>query len=145
MFDLFHLPVSFPGYQAASDLDPISRATALENAMLEDIGDHRLVPYVQVHEFEALVLAAPQALSSEYPEFASGVGRLAEMAARFSSPELINGDKAPSKRIKQEIPTYVKTTSGLNVTKRIGLPKLRAKCPHFGAWVDKLESLGSSV
>ena len=70
-----------------------------------------------------------------------------DVRARFLSPELINGDPetAPSKRIKREIPTYVKTTSGLNVTKRIGLPKLRAKCPHFGAWLDKLESLESSV
>ena len=150
MFDLFRLPVDFPGYGGAAsapDPDPSRRATALENAMLEDIGDNRLVPYIQVHEFEALVLADPQELSKDYPESESGVRRLVEMAARFPSPELINGDPetAPSKRIKREIPTYVKKTSGLNVTKRIGLPKLRAKCPHFGAWLDKLESLESSV
>lgn len=57
MFDLFRLPDDFPGHHAAaSNPDPISRATALENAMLEDIGDNRFVPYIQVHEFEALVL-----------------------------------------------------------------------------------------
>jgi len=150
MFDLFRLPVDFPGYGGAAsapDPDPSRRATALENAMLEDIGDNRLVPYIQVHEFEALVLADPQELSKDYPESESGVRRLVEMAARFPSPELINGDPetAPSKRIKREIPTYVKKTSGLNVTKRIDLPKLRAKCPHFGTWLDKLESLESSV
>ena len=146
MFDLFRLPRGFPGYDAASGFDLSSRATALENAMLEDIGDNRLVPYIQVHEFEALVLADPRALSDEYPESAPGVDRLAEMAASFPSPEQINGDPetAPSKRIMQEISNYRKTTS-VNITKQIGLPNLRDKCPHFGAWVDKLESLGSSV
>ena len=144
MFDLFRLPVDFPGYDAAaSEPDPSSRATTLENAMLEDIGDNRLVPYIQVHEFEALVLADPNALLDEYPESAAGVDRLAEMAAGFLSPELINGgpETAPSKRIMREIPDYRKRISGPIVTERIGLPTLRDKCPHFGAWVNKLESL----
>ena len=146
MFDLFRLPHDFPGYHTVSGLDPSSRATALENAMLEDIGDNRLVPYIQVHEFEALVLADPRALSNEYPESAAGVGELAEMASSYASPEMINDgpETAPSKRIMREIPIYRKTTS-VNITKQIGLRNLRAKCPHFGAWVDKLESLGSSV
>lgn len=148
MFDLFHLPRDFPGYAAAaSNLGPISRATALENAMLEDIGDRRLVPHIQVHEFEALVLVDPQALSDEYPESVAGVSRLAEMAAGFPSPESINDgpETAPSRRILQEIPTYRKSTSGPIITNRIGLPQLRNQCPHFGAWVDTLESLGSYV
>lgn len=60
MFDLFGLPNGFPGYDAASGLDPISRATALEKAMREDIGDKRLVPYIQVHELKHWCLPIPQ-------------------------------------------------------------------------------------
>ncbi|KKZ12134.1 MAG: hypothetical protein TE42_05650 [Candidatus Synechococcus spongiarum SP3] len=147
MFDLFGLPNGFPGYDAASGLDPINRATALEKAMREDIGDKRLVPYIQVHEFEALVLADPTALSEEYPESAAGAERLKAMADGYASPELINGGSktAPSKRIKQEIRGYRKSTSGPIITDRIGLPRLRDQCSHFGAWVDNLESLGSSA
>lgn len=148
MFDLFRLPKDFPGYDAAAcEPDLGRRAVDLENAMLEDIGDERLVPYIQVHEFEALVLADPRELSSLYPESTAGVDRLVTIAAACRSPEEINGDPAtaPSKRILREIPNYSKSTSGPIITDRIGLPRLRDKCPHFGAWVDRLEALGSPM
>ncbi len=108
MFDLFRLPDSFPVYEDAMGVpDPRKRATALEDAMGNDIGDSRLLPYIQVHEFEALVLADPQELSSQHPESVAGVKQLTEIAAGFPSPELINGgsETAPSKRIAQEIPS----------------------------------------
>lgn len=149
MFDLFRLPSNFPDYEGAMAMpDPRSRATTLQNAMLKDIGDNRLLPYIQVHEFEALVLADPQELAKEYPESRAGVNQLAgEIAAKFKDPELINGGRAtaPSKRIEQKICNYRKPSSGPIITARIGLSKLRNKCPHFGAWLDKLESLGSSA
>ncbi len=127
--------------------DPWKRATALEDAMGNDIGESRLLPYIQVHEFEALVLADPQELSSHHPESVTGVKQLTEIAAGFPSPELINGgsETAPSKRIAQEIPSYAKRTSGPIIAARIGLPKPHEKCPYFGAWTNKLESLGLSI
>lgn len=145
MFDLFELPRSFPGYGAAKAMpNPQERAAALEAAMGEDIGDPRLLPYIQVYEFEALVLADPMELWAEYPEDEAGVRRLDQIANSFSSPEMINdGPKtAPSKRIEKEISTYNKKLFGPITTKAIGLPKLRSKCPHFGAWIHRLESLG---
>lgn len=145
MFDLFRLPKDFPGYSGARAVhNPQERAAALEAAMGEDIGDHRLLPYIQVYEFEALVLADPMELWLEYPEDEAGVRRLDDMVNRFPSPEMINDgpETAPSKRIEKEIRTYSKKFSGPTITKAIGLPKLRNKCPHFGAWIHRLESLG---
>lgn len=143
MFDLFRLPTDFPGYNAPTPADPRDRAIALQDAMLNDIGDDRLLPYIQVHEFEALVLSDPNELATDYPESVEGVRRLVTMVAGFASPELIDGgsETAPSKRIAKHVPGYSKTTSGPLVAARIGLPTLRAKCPHFGAWVDRLESV----
>ena len=34
-----------------------------------------------------------------------------------------------------------KRLHGPLIAERIGLPGLRAKCPHFAAWVEKLEAL----
>ena len=146
MFDLYGLPDKFPGYTPPDAIPARERAVAVQEAMLNDIGDRRLLPYIQVHEFEALVLADPGKLASQHPEDKAGVEGLVTMAAGFASPELINGgaETAPSKRIIQAIPTYKfrKQSSGSIVTEKIGIPTLRAKCPHFNAWVEQLEALG---
>ena len=147
MFDLFRLPRDFPSNEAPTPVDPRERVDALQQALLEDIDDDRLLPYIQLHEFESLVLVDPGLLRGLYPEHASGVDRLVAMAAEFASPEQIDGgqETAPSKRIAKEIPTYSKTVAGPIVTTQIGLPNLRAKCPHFGTWIDRLEGIAPSV
>ena len=50
---------------------------------------------------------------------------------------------APSKRIIAEFPEYSKTTVGSQMAERIGLENIRSKCPHFKAWVERLEKLGA--
>ena len=59
------------------------------------------------------------------------------------SPEDINDNKntAPSKRIQRIVPQYNKIADGTRVAKNIGLEKIRAACPRFGAWVAKMERL----
>jgi Domain of unknown function (DUF4276) len=50
---------------------------------------------------------------------------------------------APSKRIMAQIPEYedAKTVVGPQVAELIGLDTIRAKCPHFNAWLSRLEML----
>lgn len=146
MFDLYALPRDFPGYDAATQsADPLQRAAALEDALAQDIDDGRFVPYIQVHEFEALLLADPAKLDSQFPDDADAILRLAETASRYQSPEHIDdgSDTAPSKRIIREIPAYEgqKAFAGPLVAERIGLYTLRAQCLHFGSWIDSLEAL----
>ena len=97
------------------------------------------------HELEALLLADPQKLDSQYHEQGFAIQRLVYMADQFGSPELINdgADTAPSKRITAEIPEYAraKASAGPVVAERIGLPTLRLKCAHFGEWLGRLEAL----
>ena len=60
MFDLYALPDDFPGYdEAGKQANPYRQVQLLEDALAEDIGDLRFVPYIQLHEFETLVLADP--------------------------------------------------------------------------------------
>jgi hypothetical protein len=60
-------------------------------------------------------------------------------------PEEINESPqtAPSKRIIRYIPDYEsqKAQVGPMVAEDIGLTLLREKCPHFGEWITKLESV----
>ncbi len=58
MFDLYALPDDFPGYEAAKAIgEPYARVAALETAFAEAINDSRFIPYIQLHEFEALLFA----------------------------------------------------------------------------------------
>ena len=63
MFDLYALPDDFPGYAEAMRINDLyDRVGTLEQKMAEDIGDSRFIPYIQLHEFEALILADPKQL-----------------------------------------------------------------------------------
>ena len=148
MFDLYRLPSDFPGYENASGSgDPYKRIGILEDALKEDISDDRFIPYLQLHEFEALLLSNPRELEAQFPDRRNEICRLIKMAASFESPELINDgtDTAPSKRIIHEIPEYesMKASAGPIVAEGIGLNILRSKCPHFGEWLGALEALSN--
>ena len=146
MFDLYALPRNFPGYEAASQVtDPRQRVGDLESALRDDIDDWRFIPYIQLHEFEALLLADPQKLELQFPGSDDEIRRLVEMASHFRSPELIDDgrDTAPSKRIRDTIPEYYgqKASAGPLVAGHIGLTVLRSKCEHFGEWLNRLEGI----
>ena len=145
MFDLYALPEDFPGYEAAMrEMDPYVRVGHLEDALRDDISDRRFVPYIQLHEFEALLFADPTKLNEQFECDSTAIERLVEVSERCN-PELIDdgSDTAPSKRIISEIPEYEsnKVSAGPIVARQIGLTVLRAKCEHFDDWLSKLEAL----
>ncbi len=149
MFDLYALPADFPGYaEASKKAVALDRVVALEEAMRKDIDDRRFIPYIQLHEFEALLLSDPSAFACRYTEHAREIERLKELCTRYDTPEDIDDgqDSAPSKRIGKEIPEYVreKPTAGPIIAAEIGLEKIRAKCPHFNDWLTKLENLATA-
>ena len=145
MFDLYALPRDFPDYEdARQERDPYARVRLLEDALGEDISDQRFVPYLQLHEFEALLFSDPKKFGERFDRHSTGISRLVQTAEQ-SNPELINdgNETAPSKQIIREIPEYGsdKASSGPIVAERIGLPTLRARCQHFAEWLSKLEAL----
>jgi len=146
MFDLYALPTDCPGYKDCKDIkEPYKRVTALEEAFRLDIGHSRFIPYLQLHEFEALVLSDPLQLHSQFDGYNREINNLVRIASDFKSPELIDDgqDTAPSKRIIKEIPEYEgrKASLGPIVTEKIGMITLRKKCAHFNQWIAKFESL----
>lgn len=148
MIDLYALPGDFPGQQeAARGGDPYRRVELLENALAASIGDPGFVPYIQLHEFETLLLvdlAKFGELNADYGEEVASLQRELEGV----NPELVDGGSttAPSKRIEAALPIYgrSKVLLGPSVAARIGLARLRECCRHFDAWLGRLERLGVS-
>ncbi len=147
MFDLYGLPNDFPGYkEAVKKNDPYEKVKILEEALKKDINDYRFIPYIQLHECEALIFADPEKLRLEFPDKEKAIGKLVTMA-QGENPELIDGhpDTAPSKRIIKQIKSYEKnkSTAGPSVVESIGILSLKEKCKHFNEWILKLEGLST--
>lgn len=143
MFDLYGLPTDFPRYaDAAAESDPYARVKILETALSEDIGDRRFIPYIQLHEFEALLFSDVEKLNTQFPEYSAEIQRLTQTMTAFGSPELVNDGAAtaPSRRIAAAIPEYAvrKASAGPIVAAKIGLPVLRSQCRHFREWLERI-------
>ena len=148
MIDLYRLPVDFPGFHDSRGIrDPWERVSFLEDALRKDIDCPQFIPHIQLHEFEALLLAAPDHFRVFYGEgYRDAIAHLEKLSSQCGSPEEIDdgAETAPSKRIIAEIPAYEhdKAHAGPVIAESIGLSLLRKRCPHFDEWVAKLESLG---
>jgi hypothetical protein len=147
MFDYYALPEDFPGFEAAEHIiDPYQKVAIIEEACYQDIGDRRFLPYIQLHEFEALLFVNPQMFEIEYFEHPDAINAIQSIAEEFGNPELINqgSDTAPSKRIIRVFPDYEfnKPAVGSMIAHEIGIDELRKTCIHFNEWVTKLLQLG---
>jgi len=143
MYDLYKLPTNFPGYSTRPDGDCYAKVAYLESEFQKEISHARFRPYLQVHEFEALLFVSPEITARMFPE----VNKLPDLVAirsEFNSPEEINDGytTAPSKRILRLFPNYEKPLYGALVAIDTGLDRIRAECRHFNEWLIWLEGLG---
>ncbi len=63
MFDLYALPTDFPGKAAAAypaHASGAAKALYLESLLSQDIRQPNFLPYLMVHEYEALLLSCPE-------------------------------------------------------------------------------------
>jgi hypothetical protein len=147
MLDLFKLPQDFPGSEMSLSCDdPLLRVRFLEQKFREDIDDARFVPHLQLHEFEALLMTDLSHLARSYPSRKQAIEELAGRIEKdFPSPEHVNRDMPPSRRILQIVPEYSKTVAGVVTVFDIGLEDIRNKCRHFDAWITSLEHRQSNM
>ena len=147
MFDYYALPNDFPGHCDAQKLsNPYDKVKCIEEAFAKDIDDYRFIPYIQLHEFEALLFANLDVLLLEYEDKSKEVATLKTVLSQppyNNNPELINDKKetSPSHRIIAQIPEYQKVSSGSLITDLISVNLLRSKCNHFDEWLTTLEKL----
>ena len=145
MVDLYALPTAFPGWdEARKQNHPGDKVAVLETALENEIGDARFLPFIQLHEFEALLYCDLSELQHRIADSQPGISALQREVQDLEPEEINEGSStAPSKRIIRHVPIYErnKVRVGAPAAAAIGLPKLRLRCPHFGAWITKLEKL----
>jgi Domain of unknown function (DUF4276) len=153
MLDLYGLGKGFPGTPTPPNVSNLEKVAHIERAVLEDIigtspdlgADIRFVPYLQLHEYEGLLFSDPAAFAHSIfrPDLAD---RFQAIREAFATPEDINNDPntAPSKRVLQLCSSYNKPLDGKRAASAVGIATIRRECPHFRAWLERLESLGGS-
>jgi hypothetical protein len=143
MLDYYGLPEDFPGMSSRPvGASPRARVEHVEASIHDHYGAPKnFAPFLAMHEFEGLLFSDDETLSSVMiqPDKAKEV---AAIRAGVATPEEINDrpEFAPSKRIKALFPAYRKTLHGPTAASRLGMDTIRGNCPHFDAWISKIEN-----
>lgn len=143
-FDLYALPTDFPK-KDSTDYKTLNncynKVQYLENQLLQDINEQNFLPFIMLHEFEALLFVEPSNFS--FWTEPSIIQQLVAIKQSYITPEEINDSPhtAPSKRILALMPNYKKVVQGTIIASEIGVDAMRKSCPHFNEWLDKLENL----
>lgn len=143
MLDYYGLPSDFPGMSSRPPGSARSRAEHVEAAMAAVVGDVRFIPYLSLHEFEALVLASLDRAIGVFDDDSFAITTLKQQLEHFSTAEDVNEQPAtaPSRRIASAFPSYQKVLHGPIAVKSAGIQILQTSCPHFGSWLTRLEAL----
>ena len=141
----FDYTTTFYDFYGFKHKDPLDTKETLENKIHTAVNNdlrHKLIPYIQMYEFEGLLFSSPSAIASNLQD-----NKLHEWAEKIleefnNNPETVNNSKetAPSKRLEQRT-IYRKTTHGPNIAAEIGLEKIREMCSGFNSWLSQIESL----
>ena len=145
-FDFYGLTNDFPGYQdAISKVTIEQKLRCVQDSLAEDIDNIRLIPYIQMYEFETLLYSDILTLDEtmQMYSFKSKSNQLNEIIKCYTSPEEINNNPktAPSKRLLKLYEGYEKITHGCDAAELIGLSLIRQKCYWFHQWMNRLEAL----
>jgi Domain of unknown function (DUF4276) len=142
MLDFYGLPRSFPGRDRMPAVDCYQRAAFIEDRFREDINDSRFLPYLMLHEFEAMMFVSPEQIAEVF-RGTNVRDELLAIKTSFKTPEEIDDNpiSCPSKRILALLPQYRKAFHGPLVTSKIGIDRIRSECPHFNRWLAELEAL----
>ena len=145
MIDFYGLPTSFVERKTMSGGSCYDQVAHLEDAIRQDISHPKFVPYLALHEFEAMLFVAPEKIAQAFPHTDKSK-ELTAIKKQFKSPEEIddNPQTAPSKRLMTLFPDYQKPLHGPLVILEIGIERIREECSHFDGWLAKLEKLGKS-
>jgi len=152
MFDYFRIKPDWPGRETTESerhaMSVAKKAERIESATQEAVdklfgrvnATMRFIPYIAMHEMEALLFSDAAKLATHLHVDISAIERILK---KCGEPEKINESErtAPSKRLMELCSRYKKIDTGSLIAKDIGLAAMREKCPHFDGWLRTLENL----
>lgn len=153
LIDYYALPKDFPKYdESKSIVNKAERITFLEQSIVNDINEikgqnfYNLVPYIQLHEFEALVFASHHGVKHLYTDSEVNFAEIMNIMEQFPNPEDINdsSETAPSKRLKNIINGYNKVVDGIIIIEENGIENILNHCPRFKNWIEQLIKYATS-
>ena len=148
-FDVVTSLVDFYGFKDKGGRTVDELEALLRRIIERVVGRHeeRVLPYVQMHEFEGLLFSDVTAFSVLSDVQPGTVDLLRRIREEFATPEDINDNEAttPGKRIKGSIPHYRKALHAPLVARETGLDAIRKECPRFDSWITRLESLPERI
>ena len=139
LVDYFRIPNNTPHYvECMKNSCNKDKVAELERCIAEDIKDRRLVPYIQLHEFEALLFSNNEGFEEFFSE--KQAQQTLQIVNAFNNPEDINTHPqyAPSKRILAIKEDYNKPIDGNLIALKIGIKTMLERCPRFAAWIENI-------
>ena len=119
----------------------LEKVEEMEKCIADDINDKRFIPYIQLHEFEALLFSSNKGFEAFFTDKQND--EIKKIIDCFDNPEDINSspESAPSKRILAIKDDYDKVLEGNLIALEVGFQNILEKCPRFKAWISKLIEL----
>ncbi|RMH94213.1 DUF4276 family protein [Lysobacter pythonis] len=145
LLDFHALPADCPGHEFSDCPDIHMRVQRLQHAWAGSFKHARFIPFLALHEFEAWMFSSPDVLAEHFgnPEISVQVN---ELLLECGGAERINHgpETHPKARLRVLAGSYRETLDGPLVLEKTGLQVVRAQCPHFAAWLERLEALGGA-
>ncbi|MCF1716770.1 DUF4276 family protein [Flavihumibacter sp. RY-1] len=145
LIDFYGLRNDFPGFIQSAQLQKNQRVEYIEGEIIKDIVHQNLIPYIQLHEFEALLFSDIIGFSNWFPRH---INHFKYIINHFPNPEMINDnpESSPAARISKIVGgrKYKKTLHGPIIAMDIGMPTILQKCPRFNLWVKTIIQRASS-
>ena len=153
LFDYYGLKTDWTGKsQVTPVMCPEEKSACVEQAAARDLCLHfsesypvevaKVMPNVFMHEYEGLMFSNVASIVNITRAY-KALPALKAIASSFQAPEAINDGEntAPSKRLIAAQVNYSKTIHGHRIISDIGIDVIRSKCPHFHAWLSKIEAI----
>lgn len=147
LIDYYALPSDFPKFQESLDIvNKPYRIEFLEDSIKKEVESTQeklfpnLFPYIQLHEFEALIFSSISGIRELFETSEANFKELESIINEYPNPEDINDNPntAPSKRLIANINGYNKVLDGVSIIDEIGIDIIMNKCPRFNNWVNQI-------